>query len=264
MMAQRHRQKGFTIVELAIVLVVIGAIMGSIFVGQSLIRSSHLNSVVVDVTRYTQAFTDFRDKYQALPGDFANAQAFWGVPSGGCPEGNGTGNEVCNGNGDGHVCDVNNAANVAELKSAWIELANAGFIPGSYRYTAASSGAWEIGLNLPPSAITLGSFQFYYATCLLGDGLYSTETPYNIHWLSFGGVISNTGVLGPILTGAEAFALDTKLDNGMPGTGTVRGGRNATVYGFTPNCQTSTVAASAEYNQGTTDNVCFMIFALTQ
>lgn len=260
-MRQRH---GFTIVELAIVLVIIGALMGSIFVGQSLIRASHINSVVVDVSRYTQAFTDFRDKYQALPGDFANAQAFWGTPGGGCPDGTGTGNEVCNGNGDGHVCDTNDAANIAELKSEWIELANAGFIPGSFRYSPVSTGSFQIDLNLPHSAITLGSFQFYYATCLIGDGLYSTETPYNIHWLSYGGVIANTGILGPIFTGAEAYAIDTKIDNGMPGTGTVRGGRNATVYGYTPSCQTSAVAATANYDQSTTNNVCFMMFALTQ
>lgn len=261
---RRACHSGYTLVEMSIVLVIIAALAGAILMGQTLFRAADLNSVVSDAARYTAAFTDFRDKYTALPGDMPTAQSFWGTPLGGCPEGVGSGTEVCNGNGDGLVCAAGTASNIAELRSQWIELANAGFISGSYRYRPATTGTWQAGENTPVSALNQGTFQFYFATCPLGDGLYPSVPPYAIHWLSFGRLNPAAGIFLPLLKGEEAMNIDRKMDNGMPGTGTIRASRNATAGGNTPACQTSAVPDTAEYSLTGTDPVCYLMFALTQ
>ncbi|MBY0406454.1 MAG: prepilin-type N-terminal cleavage/methylation domain-containing protein [Rickettsiales bacterium] len=256
------KRRGFTLLELAIVLVIIGILTGAIFVGQSVMRSTKLNSVLSDASRYTGAITEFRDKYTSLPGDMPNAEAFWGTVSGGCPNGSGEVGQVCNGNGDGAVCNVNDTISNVELRTQWIMLANAGFISGSFRYSGISSAS--IGGNLPTSAVGNGSFQFYYATCLLGSGLYSNVWPYANHWLAFGGVMGNGGVLLPIVSGQEGYGIDKKMDDGMPGTGSVRGSRNGTVYSVTPNCQTTNDPNTALYNQIDDNPNCFLMFQYTQ
>ena len=256
--------RGFTLIEIALMLVIAALIMGAIFVGQTLIHAAHLNSVLADVSRYSTAFTNFRDKYQAAPGDLSNAQSYWGTPTGGCPNGTGSGKEVCNGNGDGQVCVANTAADTTELHSEWIELANAGLINGSYHYTSAATGGFQIGLNTPTTAIGNGTFQFAYATCPINDGLYNTVTPYNIHWLIFGGLIANTGAMLPILNGVDGYSIDIKTDDGRPGIGKIRASRNATTGGNTPNCQTTSSADTALYSQTTADPTCTLMFQLSQ
>lgn len=255
-----RRIQGFTLIEMAMVLLIVALLIAAIFVGQSLIRSSHLTSVVSDTSRYMNAISSFHDKYLAMPGDFANAEAYWGAPAAGCPDNAGSGTQVCNGNGDGQVCTANTLANVAELHSEWVELANAELINGSFTYTAASSGDFRVGINTPASAIGDAGFLFFYATCLPGDALYTTSAPYNVHWLNFG-VMTNSGPLKPALTGQEALNIDKKMDDGMPGMGVVRGGRNGTVYGYSPSCQV-TATDTAGYSLATNDDVCTMLFAL--
>lgn len=259
------KKSGFTLVEMSMVLVIISFLIGAMFVGQSLIRSSHLNATLSDVIKYSSAFNDFADKYKALPGDFANAQASWGAPSGGCPEGTGAGYEVCNGNGDGNICNASNAANVAELHSEWIELANAQLIPGSYHYLPATGGGYAIGTNVPMTPIGNATFQFFFATCPLGDMLYSTVSPYAVHWLALGALTpTGTGVYRPVLSGEDAQSMDVKADDGRPGYGKIRASRNGTAGGYTPNCQTTNSPDTAAYNQSTTDMTCTLLFQLSQ
>jgi prepilin-type N-terminal cleavage/methylation domain-containing protein len=97
--------QGFTLVELAIVLVIIGLLIGGVLVGSALIRTAELQSAVQDKDRLVTAVNIFRDKYGALPGDMGNATDYWGTASGGCPNGVGTGTQTCNGNSDGLIYD---------------------------------------------------------------------------------------------------------------------------------------------------------------
>ncbi|MEJ0010791.1 MAG: prepilin-type N-terminal cleavage/methylation domain-containing protein [Alphaproteobacteria bacterium] len=59
----------FTLVELAIVLVIIGLLVGGVLVGADLITSAKINATVSDLQSYTTAATTFRDKYNGIPGD---------------------------------------------------------------------------------------------------------------------------------------------------------------------------------------------------
>ena len=82
-------KNGFTLLELSIVMVIIGLIIGGITVGQDLIRSAELNSVVTDINKYKTAINTFNLKYNAMPGDMSNATSYWGDQATGtnaCPD----------------------------------------------------------------------------------------------------------------------------------------------------------------------------------
>jgi len=67
------KRSAFTLVELSIVLVILGLLVGGTLTGQSLIHAAELRSVVKDYEKYKTAMHVFEDKYFALPGDMTNA-----------------------------------------------------------------------------------------------------------------------------------------------------------------------------------------------
>jgi len=67
--AQARGCAGFTLIEAAIVLVVIGLILGVVLQGQSLIRNAEYRSLKSDISDYQSGFYAFRDRYNRLPGD---------------------------------------------------------------------------------------------------------------------------------------------------------------------------------------------------
>ena len=75
-------EQGFTLVELAIVLVIIGLIIGGILKGQELIASARMKSTLTDVDAIRAASATFQDKYGGLPGDYFEGQAQLGTPNG--------------------------------------------------------------------------------------------------------------------------------------------------------------------------------------
>ena len=74
-MLKKPSQAGFTLVELAIVLVIIGLIVGGVLVGQDLIKAATVRSTVTDIEKYNGAVTTFRSKYNGLPGDLLASKA---------------------------------------------------------------------------------------------------------------------------------------------------------------------------------------------
>lgn len=94
---------GFSLVELSIVLVILGLLVGGVLTGQSLIRAAELRSVSTEFAKYQAAVNTFRDKYFALPGDMNNATSFWGKDNVACAAHTGTAATpgTCNGDGNG-------------------------------------------------------------------------------------------------------------------------------------------------------------------
>jgi prepilin-type N-terminal cleavage/methylation domain-containing protein len=76
-MSSRARQSGFTLVEIAIVLVIIGLLLGGILKGQEMITQAKIKNIVNDFNGITAAVNSYQDRYRALPGDDLNAAGRW-------------------------------------------------------------------------------------------------------------------------------------------------------------------------------------------
>jgi prepilin-type N-terminal cleavage/methylation domain-containing protein len=221
-------KQAFSLVELSIVLVILGLLTGGILTGQNLIRAAELRSVMTEFQSYQTAAMTFRDKYFAIPGDMRNATDFWGSAGGsgvlgdGCEAASGTDKQTCNGNGDGMVLTSDaEATEYTERFAVWQHLVNAGLIAGSYTGKAgAESGSdADLSVNIPASKFTPGGWEAVHLNPVVGhsklfDGLYPNSFKF--------GAESATGGLGTaILTPEEAWNIDTKLDDGRPGYGSI-------------------------------------------
>src|SRR5438034_8642401 len=69
------RQQGFTLIEIAIVLVIIGLLLGGVLKGQELITSARVRNLISMQDGIKAAYFGFLDRYRALPGDYAQATA---------------------------------------------------------------------------------------------------------------------------------------------------------------------------------------------
>jgi type II secretory pathway pseudopilin PulG len=182
------------LVEIAIVLVIIGLLLGGILKGQEMITQAKIKNVINDFNGITAAVTSYQDRYRALPGDDQNATTRW------------TTQAPANGNGDGVIAGLYNAnntagtggapANTAESNLFWQHLRIAGFVPGLTMGT---------GSGTPPQNAT--------------GGIMGVETAVvGTNGLGFTSVI----VCSSNIPDKVAIAVDTQSDDANPGTGQIR------------------------------------------
>lgn len=114
----QRQQSGFTLVEIAIVLVIIGLLLGGVLKGQELITQGKIKNVANDLNGMTAAIYGYQDRYKAFPGDDAGASSRW----------TGTG---LNGNRDGVISgEFNSNTDANESRIFWRHLRLAGFVGG--------------------------------------------------------------------------------------------------------------------------------------
>lgn len=205
------RRQAFSLVELSIVLVILGLLVGGVLSGQSLIRAAELRSVSSEYQRYVTAMGTFRDKYFALPGDMNNAVAFWGNTDTG------------NGDGDGTIESTATAIGAAgaqtsnEISNFWIHLAKAALIEGSY--TAIANTTLTAPTNNPKAKLSNAVWNAGFLGSVANTSTVYFEGSYG-DVLFFG---SGTAAATPaaVLKPEEAWNLDTKLDDGQPHIGSI-------------------------------------------
>ncbi len=183
-----HKQTGFTLIEIAIVLVIIGLLLGGVLKGQELITSARVRNLISQQDGVKAAFFGFQDRFRAYPGDYTGAVV--NIPN--------ISTVACNsgvGNGNGRIESGD------EARLAWEHMSKAGFIAGSFT-CAASDSATTTPVN--PYGIYLE---------VVYDGIYgagTTTTPspprHNV----------KTGAQIPVELIAE---MDRKIDDGNPNTG---------------------------------------------
>src|SRR5258706_3132706 len=130
-----RRQHGFTLIEPALVLVIVGLALGGILKGQELITAARVRNIATQLNGVKLAYLGFKDRYRQFPGDLPDDIANANIPGnpGGC--GPTTHVPVFCGNG---VIDP------AENLVVWAQLSRANFIIGTYT-----------GVAGPPPPLTL-------------------------------------------------------------------------------------------------------------
>lgn len=262
-MKNQSGKDGFTLIELSIVIVVIGLIVGGVVAGGSLIRSSEVNSINSELESFKSAVDLFNKKYNALPGDMFNAQNYWGAAAN-CTSIQTT-VATCNGDGDGSVEALTPSGSVGnEVMLFWKHLANAELIKGNFTGIKAAAAATSASSDNVPSGKLSGSL---WAISYLGrnpmDGFSFNGDYY--HTFEYGRYKDNSSPKNPVLTTNEMYALDSKFDDGKPGTGSLRTEINQ--GGTTVQCALNSGALplpannfTATYNLTISGNLCVLNF----
>lgn len=191
----RKGQAGFTLVEIAIVLVIIGLLLGGVLKGQELIEQSKIKRVVSDFNNINAAITTYQDRYKALPGDDTNAAARWTNITGAStpvPATSGNGNNTI----DATLAEVFAGGAGNEGGLAWQHLRASGLISGELSTAALSTTPQKTPFN--------SSYGFGVETTALGLGI--------------------VPVFCASLPPKAAEQLDRELDDGSPTSGLIRAG----------------------------------------
>lgn len=209
-----RRQTGFTLVEIAIVLVVIGLLLGGILKGQQLINSARVRNLADQNSGVQAAYYGFIDRFRNLPGDMlatnACTQVGGGIDSAACATpANAPGGTGATG-GNGRIDTV------GEAGAVWPHLSVAGFLNGTF--TGQTSANADLTAPTYLTGVAIGAvpanaFQGPIMLAHMNDYVQGAAGATIVRLAySFGGLIPV-----PILRD-----LDQKLDDGIAGTGVLR------------------------------------------
>jgi len=207
-MMKSRKQSGFTLVEIAIVLVVIGLLLGGILKGQQLINSARVRNLADQNSGVQAAYYGFVDRFRNLPGDMACAQAVTNVGAAVSPDNCTT---VVGGDANGRIDTI------PEAGAVWAHLSAAGFLTGTFTGITPTDAAYRTGVanQLVPANAFQGPIMLAHTPDYLEGIARGTITRLAY---SFGGNIPV-----PLLRD-----LDQKLDNGTAGTGVLRSAAETT------------------------------------
>jgi prepilin-type N-terminal cleavage/methylation domain-containing protein len=199
-MTTRPHLAAFTLIELSIVLVIIGLLIGGVLAGRELIKTAELRSVVNQVHSLDLAAKVFKSKYNCLPGDCANATKFWGQWSD-CGNTGTFDGTTCDGGGNGRIDENPNE----EVTGYWQHLGLSALLPGRF------SGWWS---TIP-----------YAPATELRDVVVLpwVEFPTDDGWdYIFSYYLMKYSMEHDALSPFEAQFIDSKLDDGLPFQGSAR------------------------------------------
>lgn len=218
------KEKGFTLVELAIVIVIIGLIISGIVGGQSLIRSAKIRSIISDLNKYETAVRAFQLEYDSLPGDMRDASDYWSGES--------------DGDGDNFIDGVAEAEELA----AWQHLIAAEIVRDNLigdGYMASDFGnfsAWWLGF---PCSVSV--------PCTIYGNVYGSNA------FLFSKIKSSGAINEAILSPKDARDIDGKIDDKKATTG-----RLISLDADNP----AGICVATDYNLAVTGPSCRFLYSL--
>lgn len=252
--AKSRMTKAFTLIELSIVLVIIGLIIGGALVGRDLIESAKIRSQINQIEKLNTTVNTFKLKYAYLPGDLPNAVAL----------GLGTNTSWHNGNGDGnidnHCYKFQTSATHNYNKEAFalsMHLANAGMLEGSYEGYQGEANNAAITADMVKAKIPRAAYsnQFvvfpsrfeYSISCGPLNASYATTIREGGNGWAIGAIPPDIGgYVLPSLSEANTYRIDSKIDDGLPLSGNV--GVSAASWASTVHFCIDTSCRAATYN----------------
>jgi len=219
-MPSQGKKSGFTLLELSIVLVIIGLIVGGILVGQDMIKAAEVRATISQIEKYNSAVNTFRSKFNAIPGDIprANAANFGMLQlTSASTIGQGDGNGLIEGGAAGATLPE------GETLVFWRHLSDTNLVDGSLGVIGNSAVVAATGVvtgnvttvsqSIPPTRLNLTNYIVVYSAS--GTNFYqlmpiATITTAPLY------TFNTTGI-----TPLQSYNMDTKLDDGLPNTGIV-------------------------------------------
>ena len=230
MNSKNKNQFGFTLIEMSIVMVIIGLIIGGVLVGRDLISASAVRAQISQIEKYNSAVNTFRGKYGYLPGDIPDptAQSYGFLARGTC-----FGGTPCVANGDGNgiiegtlsqAAGVNFgiAESLGETSVFWRDLSDAKLIDGGFQTaTFMSAYATTPSLIFPAAKIGGGNYVYVYSNGSW-NGVIWTSSGVNYFGISASPAFTAWALISaPGLSVAQAYNMDSKIDDGVPQSGKV-------------------------------------------
>lgn len=206
-------EKGFTLVELAIVMIIIGLLIGGILKGQELISNARVAATATQIKGFDAAINTFRDSYSAFPGDMVSPNTRLPDCTGACAA-NPTGGDTGNGRIEQNNFPIAAAGN--EAQKLWLHLNAANVISGVQNVNTLAYG------EAYPGSDVGGGYQVSFSNNGDLPGNTATANARVGHYILLSGALTaipteNDGVIAADLM----RRVDEKTDDGAPNTGSV-------------------------------------------
>lgn len=216
-----QKQQGFTLIEIAIVLVIIGLLVGGVLQGQELIENSRVKQAVKDMNGTAAAVFAYQDRYGRVPGDDGPTATLAG-------RGSSWTSAAIGGDADGRLEVAVNATfnGAGESGTFWRQLKAAGFIAGSPADTGIAA--------LPTNS---------------WGGLVGVTSA------NMGGNLGGNKVCLSQVPGSAAIAIDGELDDGSGATGRVRATQGTT--GTNTNPSNTVMGGGGVYSEDNSYTLCY-------